>query len=183
MVATLAEDTRSRRKRRWLKVALVTVPAIVLAGSLSGYLANSGYSNDWFARLQKPSLMPPAWAFPVAWTTLYALMGVAVARVLAAEPSRARSRGLALFAVQLALNYAWSPIFFGAGMIDWGFLVVMAMNVAVTATIISFSRVNGLAGLLLLPYLAWLCLATTLNWEIGRLNPGADRAPLGITGA
>jgi tryptophan-rich sensory protein len=68
-------------------------------------------------------------------------------------------------------------------MIDWGFLIILAMNVAVTATIIAFSRVNGVAGLLLLPYLAWLCLATTLNWQIGRLNPGADRAPLGITGA
>nr|WP_294167692.1 TspO/MBR family protein [uncultured Sphingomonas sp.] len=182
-MATLADRKPTRRKRRWLKVALVTVPAIVLAGSLSGYLANSGYSNDWFAALKKPSIMPPSWAFPVAWTTLYALMGVALAQVLTAEPSRPRTRGLVLFFLQLALNFSWSPVFFGAGMIDWGFLIIMAMNVAVTATIIAFSRVNGVAGLLLLPYLAWLCLATTLNWEIGRLNPGADRAPLGITGA
>ncbi|WP_294174447.1 TspO/MBR family protein [uncultured Sphingomonas sp.] len=183
MVATAAEGNRPRRRRRWLKVALVTVPAIVLAGSLSGYLSNSGYSNEWFAALRKPGIMPPGWAFPVAWTTLYALMGVAVARVITATPSRPRTIGLALFAAQLALNFSWSPVFFGAGMIDWGFLIIMAMNVAVTATIIAFSRVNGVAGLLLLPYLAWLCLATALNWEIGRLNPGADRAPLGIMGA
>src|SRR4028118_192291 len=98
VVATAAEGNRPRRRKRWLKVALVTVPAIVLAGSLSGYLSNSGYSNDWFAELRKPSFMPPSWAFPVAWTTLYALMGVAVARVITAPPSRPRTIGLALFA-------------------------------------------------------------------------------------
>lgn len=182
-MATLAHDNRPKRRRRWLKLALVTVPAIVVAGSLSGYLSNSGYSNRWFADLVKPGIMPPGWVFPVAWTTLYALMGVAVARVVTASPSKPRSRGLALFLLQLVLNYSWSPVFFGAGLIDWGFLIIMALNVAVTATAIAFWRVKPLAGLLLLPYLAWLCLATTLNWEIGRLNPGADRAPLGITGA
>ena len=90
--------------------------------------------------------------------------------------------GLLLFFAQLALNYAWSPIFFGAGAIDWAFLTIMAINILVTATLISFWRVKRVAGLLLLPYLAWLCLATALNHEVGVLNPGADKAPLGITG-
>lgn len=180
-MATMAEQDRERP--RWWKVALVTVPAIVLTGSLIGYFSNSGFANDWYAPLEKPSFQPPSWVFGVTWTILYAFMGVALAMVITARPSQPRTRGLALFAVQLALNYAWSPAFFGFGAIDWAFLIIMAMNLAVTATIIAFWRVKPLAGLLLLPYLAWLCLATALNHETGRLNPGADRAPLGITGA
>ena len=166
----------------WWKLALVTAPLIVLLGSLSGYLSQSGFENNWYAPLEKPSFQPPSWAFGVTWPILYALMGIALAIVLTSPRSKPRSRGLVLFFAQLALNYSWSPVFFGAGMIDWAFVIIMGMNVLVTATIISFWRVKPLAGLLLLPYLAWLCLATALNHETGRLNPGADRAPLGITG-
>jgi tryptophan-rich sensory protein len=180
-MATLA-DSRGHG-RPWWKVALITAPVIVIAGSLVGYLSNSGFSNSWYVPLEKPSFQPPGWAFGVVWTILYALMGVATAIVLTSPPSRPRTRGLVLFAVQLGLNFAWSPTFFGAGAIDWAFLIILAMNVVVTATIVAFWRVRPLAGLLLLPYLAWLCLATALNHETGRLNPGADRAPLGITGA
>jgi tryptophan-rich sensory protein len=162
---------------------LVAVPAIVLAGAAIGYLSNSGFANDWYAPLEKPGFQPPAWAFGLTWTILYTAMGIALALVLAARRSTPRRRGLVLFFVQLALNYAWSPTFFGAGAIDWAWLIIMTMNVLVTMTIISFWRVKPLAGALLLPYLAWLCLATALNWETGRLNPGADQAPLGITGA
>jgi tryptophan-rich sensory protein len=166
----------------WWKVALLTVPLIVMCGSLSGYLSNSGFGNPWFDAVEKPAFMPPGWVFGLTWTILYALMGLALAMALTAPSSTPRKRGLGLFFAQLALNYAWSPIFFGAAAIDWAFLTIMAMNVLVTATIISFWRVKRVAGLLLLPYLAWLCLATALNHEVGALNPGADRAPLGITG-
>ncbi len=169
-------------RKAWWRYALVTVPVIVGLGSLSGYLSNSGFGNPWFDAVEKPGFMPPGWVFAVTWPTLYALMAVALALVLASPDSRPRRLGMALFAVQLPLNYAWSPIFFGAGAIDWAFFVIMAMNVAVTATIIAFWRVKRVAGALLLPYLAWLCLATALNHEVGALNPGADRAPLGITG-
>ncbi|WP_205480401.1 TspO/MBR family protein [Sphingomonas arenae] len=178
-MATMADRGHSRR---WWKVALVTVPVIVLLGSLSGYLSQSGFENNWYAPLDKPSFQPPGWAFGVVWTILYTLMGIAVAMVWTAPRSTPRNRGLALFGVQLVLNYSWSPVFFGSGMIDVAFLIIMAMNVLVTATIIAFWRVKPLAGVLLLPYLVWLCLATALNHETGRLNPGADRAPLGITG-
>ena len=178
-MATIADRAGTRP---WWKLALVTAPAIVVLGSLSGYLSQSGFENSWYAPLDKPSFQPPGWAFGVVWTILYALMGVALALVLAAPPSKPRRRGLVLFFAQLLLNYSWSPVFFGAGMIDIGFLIIMVMNVLVTATIIAFWRMKPLAGLLLLPYLAWLCLATVLNHETGRLNPAADRAPLGITG-
>ena len=165
------------------KTALVTVPAIVIVGSLMGYVSNSGFDNRWYAALTKPAFQPPAWAFGVVWTTLYALMGVALAKVLNEPPSQRRSNALWLFFGQLALNFAWSPVFFGMRMIDVALVVILVMLFMATAAANLFRRIRTLAGWLLLPYLAWLCLATALNYETGRLNPGADSAPIGITGA
>ena len=174
---------RARDDRGLWRKALIAVPAIVVAGSLIGILSNSGFANEWYAPLEKPSFQPPGWAFGVVWTALYTMMGIAVAAILNEPPSRQRQNALVLFFLQLALNFAWSPIFFGGGMIDVALLVILAMNVLVTMTIIAFWKIRPLAGALLIPYLAWLCIATALNHETGRLNPGADKAPLGMTGA
>jgi benzodiazapine receptor len=177
----MANDTRSDRGI-WKK-ALITVPAIVIVGFLMGIVSNSGFANGWYADLAKPSFQPPGWAFGAVWTTLYTMMGIALAVVLDAPPSAERSRGLFLFGAQLVLNFAWSPIFFGAHRIDLALVEILVTSALVTATIISFWRIRPLAAALLLPYLAWLCLATVLNHETGRLNPGADSHPLGLTGA
>ena len=166
----------------WRK-ALWTVPLIVITGSLIGIVSNSGFSNDWYAPLDKPAFQPPGWAFGATWTALYTMMGIALAAILDEAKSPRRSSALALFAAQLALNFAWSPVFFGGGMIDIGLLIIIVMAALVVMTIIAFWRTRPLAGALLLPYLAWLCLAAALNFETGRLNPGADTAPLGIIGA
>lgn len=169
--------------RPWWKFALLTVPAIVVVGSLMGTISNSSFSNGWYADLAKPAFQPPAWAFGVVWTILYALMGVAVAMILALPPSARRSSALFLFAGQLGLNFAWSPLFFGKQMIDGALVVIVAMLLLALATAQAFKALRPVAGWLLLPYLMWLCLATALNYETGRLNPGADSMPLGITGA
>ncbi len=166
----------------WRK-ALIAVPTIVIVGSLIGIVSNSGSSNDWYAPLVKPDFQPPGWAFGATWTALYTMMGIALATILDEPDSRPRGRALALFVAQLALNFAWSPVFFGGGMIDGGLLIILAMIVVLVMTMIAFWRIRPLAGALLLPYLAWLCLAAALNFETGRLNPGADKAPLGIIGA
>ena len=165
------------------KSSLLIVPAIVIVGTLVGYWSNSGFSNDWYIPLQKPSFQPPAWMFGVVWTALYSLLGVALAIVLNAPPSRERRDALWLFGGQLALNFAWSPVFFGIHMIDVALLVIVAMLVMALTAARHLRRIRPLAGWLMLPYLLWLCLATALNYETGRLNPGADAAPLGITGA
>ena len=170
-------------ERSWWRIALVAVPLIVIAGSAIGLLSNSGQDNGWYAPLAKPSFQPPGWAFGVVWTALYTMMGIALALVASAEPSPRRTRALWLFGAQLALNFAWSPLFFGGGMIDAGLLVLFALDVLVSMAIIVFWRIRPLAGALLIPYLVWLCIATALNHETGRLNPGADKAPLGLTGA
>lgn len=167
----------------WWRIALAAAPLLVVAGSAIGLLSNSGPDNEWYAPLAKPSFQPPGWAFGLAWTILYSLMGIALALVLSAAPSPRRTRALGLFAAQLALNFAWSPLFFGGGMIDVGLVVLLALDVLVTMAIAAFWRIRPLAGALLIPYLLWLCIATALNHETGRLNPGADKAPLGLTGA
>lgn len=174
---------RARDERGLWKKALIAVPTIVILGLLMGIVSNSGFANNWYAPLDKPAFQPPGWAFGAVWTTLYVMMGIALAAILNEPGSPLRRRALKLFVLQLALNFAWSPIFFGGGMIDLGLLVIFVMTVLVAMTIAAFWKIRPLAGALLLPYLAWLCLATALNYETGRLNPGADNAPLGITGA
>jgi tryptophan-rich sensory protein len=165
------------------KLALLTVPGIVVVGILMGAISNSGFENGWYAALQKPSFQPPSWAFGVVWTILYALMGIALAMILAQPSSGRRNSALLLFFVQLALNFSWSPLFFGARMIDVALVVLVVMLALAIATTVRFFSIRQVAGILLIPYLAWLCLATALNYETGRLNPGADSAPLGLTGA
>lgn len=177
-MATIKRDDRGLWKK-----ALLTVPAIVIVGSLMGYISNSGFDNGWYAGLLKPVFQPPSWAFGVVWTMLYALMGISLAAILNEPPSRLRTTALTLFFIQLALNFAWSPVFFGGAMIDLALVVIIVMLVLAVGTANLFRRIRPVAGWLLLPYLAWLCLATALNYETGRLNPGADAAPLGITGA
>src|ERR1700754_4423481 len=75
----------------FVRVALIVVPAILFLGILSGVAAGSGYENPWFAALVKPSLMPPGWVFPVAWTALYILIGLALSMILAARGAGGRA--------------------------------------------------------------------------------------------
>ena len=175
--------TEARSSRPVWKVALVTIPAIVIVGSLMGYVSNSGFENGWYADLRKPSFQPPSWMFGVVWTILYSLLGLALAIVLQEPPSKERRDALWLFGGQLLLNFSWSPVFFGLQMIDMALVVLLVMLVMALATARYFRKLNPLAGWLMLPYLLWLCLAVTLNYETGRLNPGADAAPLGLIGA
>src|SRR5689334_22578087 len=167
-------------QRSWWKIAIVAVIAIELLGGLSGWLSNSGYANAWFAALVKPNFMPPGWAFGVVWPILYALLGVAVAMVIAEPPSPRRQAALTLFGIQMVLNFAWSPIFFGAHDIRLGKIVIFAMAALAAAAAGQFLRLKRAAGLLMVPYLAWLVFAATLNATIDELNPSAGTSLLGL---
>lgn len=158
----------------WWKYALVTVPAIIVLGSVSGWLSSSGHGNAWFDGLAKPFFMPPGWAFGVVWPILYALLGVAVAMILAEPASPARNKALVLFVAQLALNYAWSPLFFAAHAVKLALMTIFVMAALAAMTAGQFWRIRRVAGALMLPYLAWLCFAAALNAAIETLNPGAD---------
>lgn len=165
--------------REWWKIALVTVPAIVILGSASGWLSNSGYDNAWFDGLAKPAFMPPGWAFGVVWPILYVLLGLSLALILSEPPSEGRRKGLVLFFTQLALNYAWSPIFFAAHEVQAALIIIFMMTAVAAMTAGQFFRIRPLAGALMVPYLAWLCFAAALNAAFGRLNPGAGTSLLG----
>ena len=172
----MVEDTEPRE---WWKNALVTVPAIVLLGSASGWLSGSGYGNSWFDALVKPIFMPPGWVFGAAWTALYTLMGIALALIVAEPLSERRRKALILFFAQLGLNFAWSPIFFAAHDIRLASIVIFVMLALAAAAAGQFFRIRPLAGALLTPYLAWLCFAAVLTTAIDRLNPGAGTSLLG----
>lgn len=177
-MATLERDDRGI----WGKAA-IAIPAIILGGMAMGWLSNSGMDNGWYVSLTKPAFQPPSWMFGVVWAGLYALMGLALATIWNEPPSPERDSALRLFFVQLALNYAWSPVFFGGRFIELGLVLLAAILIAALMTAKAFRKLRPVAGWLLLPYLLWLCLAIALNYETGRLNPGADAAPLGLIGA
>ncbi len=157
------------------KIAIVAVVAIELFGGLSGWVSNSGYENGWFAALQKPAFMPPGWTFGVVWPILYALLGISVAMILAEPPSDRRRIALTLFLGQLALNFAWSPIFFAAHKVDLAFIVIVVMTILSAIAALLFARIRAVAGWLMAPYLAWLFFAAYLTWQVGALNPDAAR--------
>lgn len=155
------------------KLSLITVPIVVGIGFLMGRLSNSGFGNSWFDQLTKPEAMPPGWAFGVAWTILYVLLGIVLALVLAAPRSPARQMALGLFILQLALNYSWSPLFFAAHQVETALAVIVVILALSIAAALTLRKVNAAAAWLMVPYLAWLCFATYLNFEIMRLNPSA----------
>lgn len=125
----------------------------------------------WYERLAKPDWTPPGWVFPVVWTTLYVLMGTAAWQVWRARGQAVvRRRALRLFLVQLALNAAWTPLFFGAQQILPALVLIAVLWCVILATLLAFRRVRPAAAGLLAPYLAWVSLATALNLQIWRLN-------------
>lgn len=167
--------SRGQLRMSFLRYAIVTVPAILLLGTLSGRLSGSGYGNAWFDALIKPGFMPPGWVFGVAWTILYILLGLALAMILHARGARGRGLALAVFAAQLLLNYAWSPIFFAMHQVGLALAVVLFMLVLAAIAALLFARIRVAAAWLMMPYIAWLIFASLLTWQINQLNPYAQQ--------
>ncbi|GGZ01459.1 TspO/MBR family protein [Novosphingobium colocasiae] len=159
-----------------LRWSLVCVPLCLLLGFLSGKASVSGPDNPWFAALVKPAAYPPPLVFPLVWSTLYVMMGLALAMVIAARGARGRTVAAGAFAVQFALNLAWSPVFFGGHHITGGLIVIGLLDLALIATIFFFRRIRPLAAWLLVPYLVWVLFATYLNWAFLEANPALDGA-------
>ena len=165
--------SKSQLRMSFLRYALFTVPGILLLGTLSGTLSGAGEGNPWFDALAKPDFMPPGWVFGAAWTILYILIGLSLAMVLHARGAKGRQRALILFALQLALNFAWSPVFFALHRVGPALSVIAAMIVATVIMIFVIWRIRVGAALLLYPYLGWLMFASVLNYQIVVLNPDA----------
>ena len=166
-----------------LRWSLFLIPAVMLLGFLSGQVAGSAGDNPWFVTLQKPAIYPPPATFGIVWSILYFLMGLAFAMVCAAWGARLRGAAIAAFVVQLLLNLAWSPVFFAMHRIDAALYLLLAIDVMVLVTTVLFYRVRRAAGLLLLPYLAWVLFATVLNFQILQLNPDNGQAVQGDANA
>lgn len=165
----------------YLRWALFLVPLVVLLGMLSGRVSGSTADSPWFAALTKPATFPPPMVFPIVWSTLYVLMGLAFAFVCTAWGAHWRGPAIAAFLLQLVVNLAWSPIFFGRHEIALGLYVILALDVLVLVTLWLFWKVRPVAAWLMLPYLAWILFATVLNWQFLQLNPDLDGA--GVSGA
>jgi len=168
--------SKEQLRASFLRWAIVAVPLIVLLGTLSGMAAGSSMNNYWFSQLHKPAIMPPGWAFGVAWTILYILMGLAVSHVLNARRAAGKACALCLFALQLVMNLGWSPLFFRLHRVVEAFWLIIALLLVSAIATIAMARVRRVAGWLMIPYLLWLCYAATLNWQIIRLNPDVGNA-------
>lgn len=124
----------------------------------------------WYRNLTKPPGTPPDWLFGPVWTVLYILMGIAAWRVWLAAGFRCAVAALGMFFVQLALNAAWTPLFFGFQRPGSALGVIVALLMAIIATLVLFARHDRLAAGLLTPYLLWVAYATYLNAGFWLLN-------------
>ena len=156
--------------RRGVSLAALSA-ASVLVTSTAGRIVSAPSVAGWYKTIQKPSFNPPNWAFPVAWTLLFILMGVAFWRVLRA-PKGTPSRRLAigLFVGQLVVNVGWSLAFFGARSPGLGLLVIIPFWLCIVTTAFVFHRIDKAAAWLLAPYVGWVAFATVLNASIYHLN-------------
>lgn len=137
--------------------------------TLGGLLTRTSVET-WYRALDKPGFTPPDGVFGPVWTVLYALMAVAAWRVWRRGAVPGRAWALGLFMVQLALNLAWSALFFGMQWIGGALADIVLLLVAIGATALAFRRLDPLAGWLLLPYGLWVAYATVLNGAIWALN-------------
>ena len=152
-------------KIQWKKL-LVCLALPLAAGGLSAWISRNGYRD--FQTLQKPPLSPPAWLFPVVWTALYVLMGVAAYLVWTAP--RRDPNAFTAYGAQLALNFFWSILFFRLKNYTFAFVWLVLLWIAILASVRLFAKSGRLPALLMLPYLLWVSFAGYLNLGVALLN-------------
>jgi benzodiazapine receptor len=126
----------------------------------------------WFDTLRKPSWNPPDWLFAPVWTLLYTMLAVSVWLMQGADDASAddKRRATRLFLIQLAFNFAWTPLFFGLQSPVLAFVEICALWVMIVVTALEFGKVRPLAGYLLAPYAMWVAFALILNGTIALMN-------------
>ena len=154
----------------WFKILI----AIVIVEALGGIGAaiTSDQIAGWYAYLKKPAGTPPNWVFGPVWITLYAMMGAAFGLIWnLKEPGLEKGAAFTWFGIQLVLNIAWTPVFFGLHQMLSALVVIIALWAAIATTILCFWRLAPLAAILLVPCQAWVSYATYLNagyWWLNR---------------
>jgi benzodiazapine receptor len=156
---------------RWFEevVGLIVLVVVVNAiGAAPSLLA--GPSSAWFEGLTKPAIYPPPVTFGVVWTLLFTFQAAATWLVIRGSEGPDRLSALALFGAQFFVALAWTPTFFGLRNVDWGLAVIAGAVALAAITARTYGRIDRRAGLLLVPYLAWLAFAGVLNYQFLVLN-------------
>lgn len=151
-------------------VAFAIFVGVALVAAFLGSLATTPSLDPWYAGLEKPGWTPSGAVIGAVWSVLYPLMGIA-AWLVWRRTGWVLSLPLLLFAGQLVVNVLWSVVFFGLQNPAAGLGVIILLWGTILATLVAFWRVTPLAGVLFVPYLAWVTLAGTLNFQIWQLNP------------
>ncbi len=138
---------------------------------VAGFVGSRFTPSTWYEQLLKPSWNPPNAVFAPVWSILYVMMGFAAWLVWRGGDFNQVVTPLTLFIVQLVLNALWSYLFFGRQRPDLAFFDIVVLWILIVATLITFWRVSPVAGILFIPYLAWVTFAAFLNFSIWRLNP------------
>ncbi len=149
---------------------LISWLLICFTASAIGAVA-SIQAKSFYALLTQPTWAPPAWLFGPVWTTLYTLMAIAAWLVWREGGFRTHKQALVLFMLQLAFNALWSWLFFAWQLGGAALINVLVLWLLIAATLVSFSRINTLAGGLLIPYFLWVGFAAALNYSLWQLNP------------
>ncbi len=143
--------------------------AIFLAATFAAGATGAMFpTGAWYKTLKKPSWTPPNWVFPVAWTSIYLLIAFAGARV---APLDGNGYAMAFWALQIAFNTLWTPIFFGLRRLKGSLPVMAGLWVAVAGATVTHMQLDLWAGLAFVPYLVWVTVASALNIAMARLNP------------
>lgn len=142
---------------------------IFLAASCGAAATGAMFSPGvWYDRLSKPIWTPPGFAFPIAWTIIYLCSSIAATRIAAVEGN---AMAMAFWAMQIAFNTLWTPVFFGLHRIKAALVVMAGLWVAVAGMVATFWALDPVAAYLVLPYIAWVTVAGALNLEVVRRNP------------
>jgi len=152
----------------WLKLAACFAVCFAAAAAGSFYTAPA-IESGWYSALAKPSFTPPTWVFAPVWTVLYALMAISL-YLLSQTQNEDKTVAYAAFLAQLALNVAWTMIFFGLRNPDFALIIIIALEATLLATIAFSHKVSLSAALLLVPYAVWVAFAALLNYYIAILN-------------
>ena len=151
------------------KKLIISILIPLLVGGVSAFLTRNSMAT--FESVAKPPLSPPGWLFPVVWTILYILMGIASYLVsISKGPKTLSDSALAIYALQLVFNFFWSIIFFNMEAYLFAFVWLIALWLLILWTTVSFYKINKTAGLLMIPYLIWVAFAGYLNFGIYLLN-------------
>lgn len=161
----LKVDGHVNKKRLALSIL---VP--VLGGSITGWLANRNAQSK-YKKLKQPSFAPPASIFPVVWTSLYTLMGIAKYRATEKNShTRENTQAIPFYELQLGLNFLWSFLFFRWGLRGTALIEMTAMLALIALTAYEFQKTDSTAGALMVPYIGWVAFALCLNYSVWKLN-------------